>query len=327
MMISSGILLSYAVDLGILAAMGGRWRMMLGAAALPSLVMMAGVFSLVESPRWLVGKGRIEEGRKALEKLRKTTAVDQEFQEILSASAKESAAGDEDSSAAASSASIKELLSHGPSSRKLVVCVFLQAFQQVCGINAIVYFTPLILREAGVSKLTGKVLTNPEAASMLSTIVAYAPKIPALLVASKLMDRMGRKKLLTTFTPIMGASLVTLASCFRWLEPGNPVRAAFAVLSIMTYGVVFCMSLGPIPSILSSEIFASRYRSAGMSASVFAQWTFNALVTLCFPVLQHKIGTENVLWIFAAMCAAATIFSKLLVPETKGMSLEELGNE
>ena len=98
--------------------------------------------------------------------------------------------------------------------------VVLQAFQQLCGINAIVYFTPLILREAGVSSILSRLVSDGNAASMLSTIVAYAPKIPALVLAGKLMDRMGRKKLLTTFTPVMGISLVTLASSFRWLPAG-----------------------------------------------------------------------------------------------------------
>ncbi|GMI15367.1 hypothetical protein TrVE_jg2732 [Triparma verrucosa] len=321
-MISSGILVSYAVDLCILRFCGGCWRWMLGVAAVPSFAMMVGVFGLKESPRWLAGKGRLEEARSNLESIRKTKDVDVEFKSILKSVEAEAQASKHQKK---EEATLSDLLNNKIARGKLVTVVALQAFQQLAGINAIVYFTPLILREAGVSSLTSKLLPDPNAASMLSTIIAYSPKIPALILASKLMDKMGRKKLLTTFTPVMSASLVSLALVFRYLQPGSALRGGIAVASIMVYGVTFCLSLGPIPSILSSEVFPQKYRSIGMSTSIFAQWTFNALVTLYFPVVQSKIGTENCLWLFAGMCAASGVFSKFRVEETKGKSLEEIG--
>jgi len=295
---------------------------MLGMAALPSLAMMVGVSNLKESPRWLAGKGRLEEAKENLKAIRKSKDVEVEFNSMLKAVAEEAKS---QSTQKKQEATLSDLLNNKIARGKLFTVVALQAFQQLAGINAIVYFTPLILREAGVSALTSKLLPDPNAASMLSTIIAYSPKIPALILASRLMDKMGRKKLLTTFTPIMSLSLISLASAFKFLEPGSALRGGIAVASIMVYGVTFCLSLGPIPSILSSEVFQQKYRSIGMSTSIFAQWTFNALVTLYFPVVQSKIGTENCLWLFAGMCAASGVFAKLRVEETKGKSLEELG--
>jgi len=115
-----------------------------------------------------------------------------------------------------------------------------------------------------------------------------------------------------------------LASALQFLDKENPLRGALGVVSIMAYGISFCLSLGPIPSILSSELFPSEFRSVGMSTSVAFQWFFNALVSLMFPVLQAQFGTEIILWFFAAMSGLCWLFTFQFVPETSGKSLEEL---
>ena len=94
-----------------------------------------------------------------------------------------------------------------------------------------------------------------------------------------------------------------------------------------SHGIVFSCSLGPIPNILSSEIFPARHRNAGMSASVAFQWTANAVVSLAFPIVQGVYGTEKLLWFFATMCGASWAFTLRFVPETKGRTLEEIGAE
>ncbi|GMH62514.1 hypothetical protein TrLO_g2977 [Triparma laevis f. longispina] len=184
------------------------WRWMLGMAALLSLAMMVGVFDLKESPRWLAGKGRLEEAKENLKAVMKSKDVEVEFNSMLKAVAEEAKS---QSTQKKQAATLSDLLNNKIARGKLFTVVALQAFQQLAGINAIVYLTPLILREAGVSALTSKLLPDPNAESMLSTSIAYSPKIPALILASKLMDKMGHKKLLTTFTPIMSLSLISLA--------------------------------------------------------------------------------------------------------------------
>ena len=324
--ISLGILLSYVVDLTILSRRGGAWRAMLGMSCVPAVLQLCGsFFFLTESPRWLLSKGRPCKAKAALRSLREgvpQALVDEEFRE-MKAAADRSAAELRDRPA---SGGIASLVRSPASLRALLTCVTLQVFQQLCGINAIVYFTPTILREAGVPALLKKVgVSDPNAASMLSTIVAYAPKLPALLLAANLMDKLGRRTLLLTFVPVMGLSLATLASCFVLFPAGSPARGALAIASVMAYGVVFVMSLGPVPSILSSEIFPQQHRSVGMSASIASQWGANAAVSMLFPVLQYKLGTTAVLSFFAVMCVACEAFTYAYVPETKGVSLEKLG--
>lgn len=327
--ISSGILLSYVVDLIILLAFKGGWRWMMGASLLPALAQSAAALWLPESPRWLLrskGADRVSKAKASLERLRGAGVdVGPELNGMIKAveDDKKAQNAKDTGKGASGGGSFIGMLKNKPARKAAFVCVVLQAMQQMCGINAIVYFTPTILREAGVSTLFSKVTTNTNAASMLSTVIAYTPKIPALLVAMKLMDSLGRRSLLTRGIPAMGASLFGLAMAFMLAE-GSPLRGLLAVAAVMTYGVVFVMSLGPIPSIISSEIFPAEFRAVGMSTSVSAQWAFNALVSTAFPILQHQLGTQAVLYLFTGVCVAAQLFTIAFVPETKGKSMEEM---
>jgi sugar porter (SP) family MFS transporter len=325
--ISSGILLSYVVSLAICHFLGPNWRLMMGCAVFLPIIQFLSTFSrklLPESPRFLMQAGREGAARENLEALMPGATgaqIDAELASIRSSSQQQAA-----TTSSASKVTLPSLLANPLARSRLFVCMALQAFQQLAGINAIVYFTPLILSEAGVASLLSKIgVKNAFKASMISTIISYMPKIPALILASRLMDKMGRKAMLLNFIPAMGLALVTLASALKFLAPGNPLRGALGVLSIMLYGIAFSCSLGPIPSILSSELFPSEYRSLGMSTSVSFQWTTNAIVSLMFPVVQAKIGTENILWFFGVMTAVAWGVTSKFVVETKGRTLEEIG--
>lgn len=154
---------------------------------------------------------------------------------------------------------------------------------------------------------------------------AYIPKIPALLIAMQLMDSMGRRALLLNFIPGMALCLSALAASFSFLLPGTTRRAAVALIAVMCYGIMFVMSLGPVPSILSSEVFPSRHRSAGMAISTSSQWLCNALVSMSFPIMMYHMGPAKVLMGYATICLLACLFTFKFVPETKGSSLEDLG--
>ena len=335
--ISGGILVSYVMCFLVLMIFGGNWRIMLGVSSIPSILQLfATSYGLLESPRWLVSKGRFAEARDNLKQLRKDVdlkLIENEFKEMIAANdlivKKNSAVNNNSSSSSNKKKDDTTLLNllQSPQSRKMLfVCLALQMFQQLSGINAIVYFTPSILKEAGVPALLKKVgILDPNAAGLLSTIFAYLPKMPALLLAMKLMDKMGRRSLLLTFVPIMSSALLSLAMCFRFMSATNPMRGMIAIISIMTFGISFVLSIGPIPSILSSELFPTNHRASGMSASVSAQWGFNALVSFMFPILQYKYGTQFVLSFFATASIIGWFFTYLFVPETKGKSLEELG--
>lgn len=297
---------------------------------------------LPESPRWLLSKkGDVEGSRRALARLRgspnpddPSAAVLAEYQELstgIEREVKQQAQAESPSSQTADIRTGWAALCEPKIFKLMAVCMVLQVFQQFTGINAVVYFTPQTLKEAGVPVLFSRFGLNDDAASLLATTIAYIPKIPALFLAMKLMDSMGRRRLLQAFVPVMGASLLGLAGVFSVLggSIGSGVKwipSAVALACIMTYGCSFALSLGPIPNILTSELFPTRCRSAAMSASLGAQFAANTAVGLAFPVLRHKFGTRAVFAGFGVTCAVAWLFINRFVPETKGLALEDLSD-
>lgn len=334
--ITCGIFLSYVVDLLVILFFNGSWRTMLGLSILPALLQFAALSRLPESPRWLVRRGRVDDARRALAKLRggpaaapaggeapPSAAVEEELAGIRAALEATRGAG---ATKQTTAAAVKALLKRG-ARRALAVCVVLQMFQQITGINTIIYFTPEILREAGVVRLFDRVGLSENAASMCATLLAYLPKPFAVLGASRYMDSVGRRGLLLRGLPIMGCCLALLALSYSSLPAGSVVRAAAAVLSVSLFSVAFSFSLGPVPNILSSEILPSEARSVGMSISVGTQWAFNAALVMMYPILVSAFGTQRVIVFFAAMTALAFAFVERFVPETAGKSLEEASSD
>lgn len=190
---------------------------------------------------------------------------------------------------------------------------------QLCGVNAIVYYTPQILEQAGAAHL---IPLKEQSASLLATIVAYSLKIPAIFVAMALMDRAGRRKLLVASIPVMALALGALACAFAFLEP-NWVRTVVAIVSISVYGCSFVMGLGPIPTILCSEIFPTHLRGTAVGLAVAVNFGANFGVSQAFPEMLAAIGPPPVFSGFAGVCLLAWLFIFFAVPETRGLPLEE----
>mmetsp|Transcript_63411 Transcript_63411/g.143030 ORF Transcript_63411/g.143030 Transcript_63411/m.143030 type:complete len:416 (+) Transcript_63411:818-2065(+) len=380
--ISSGILLSFFVALGVTLSTDGAWRLMTGFALVPAFAhALCVAFLLPESPRWLLGRGGPDataKARAALARLRgvsKTARplggggtkaeeaaaageggplpaeLELEFAGLVEGLAREEAAaaagGGEGAGKGQSSekTGFAAILTEPKLRRLALVCMGLQMFQQFAGINAIVYFTPQTLKQAGVPLLFQRFGLEDNAASLVATILAYLPKIPAIFLAMRLMDVLGRRKLLKTFIPGLAACLFTLSAVFTALTSPPPVGGlgafvaqglgafaawapgALALLCICLYGMCFQLSLGPIPTILSSEVFPSRCRSAGMACSLGSQFFFNTMVGLAFPVLRHRFGSSAAFAVFGAVCLVAWAFCDRFVPETSGLALEELSSK
>jgi len=168
---------------------------------------------------------------------------------------------------------------------------------------------------------------SDNAASLLATMLAYLPKIPSLLLTAVLIDRVGRRKLLQTFVPIMALCHFGLAAAFSFMGVPTVWPRVLAVAAITMYGSAFAFSLGPIPNILTAELFPMRARSAAMSASLAAQFLFNTCVGFGFPILRHKLGAQAVFSGFGAVCVLAALFVQRFVFETKGASLEQLASK
>ena len=179
--VSSGILLSYLVALAALIY-GSSWRAMLAFSLLPALAQLACVLSLPESPRWLLSRRKDEAGAlTALRRLRGTDDVAAELSRMKEGIERErpSAARATTGGGADGASAPRALLAPGVL-RILLVCSALQMFQQLCGVNAIVYFTPQILKQAGAHNLFLDQGLSPNVAAMLATVVAYLPKIPSV---------------------------------------------------------------------------------------------------------------------------------------------------
>ena len=330
--VSTGILLSYLVGLGALL-LGFDWRAMLGASLLPALLQASVVLTLPESPRWLLSTRRdAAAARAALARLRGTEEVDAELAEMKAGLAKEAAAAAvPDASTATDEAPEEERASlltlwRSPRSRRsLLLCSALQLGQQFCGVNAIVYFTPTILKLAGAHSMFTAFGVQPDVAAMLATVLAYLPKIPSVLLASYLIDRKGRRWMLLGFIPPLAVCLAVLAVTVGGGGGGGVLTAAAATAAVTLFGIFFGMSLGPLPNILAAELFPTNVRAAGVSATTTVQWLSNMLVAALFPVATAALGMRPILLGFAGVCVATWFIVLAFLPETKGVALEDIG--
>jgi SP family galactose:H+ symporter-like MFS transporter len=297
--ITLGIVSAYGV--GYALAQGGHWRWMFASGAIPALVLLAGALCVPESPRWLALKGKTEGARTNLLRLRKgnVSLVDAEMAEMLSVSAGEKVGR------------LSDLFAR--SVRPAVIAALgLYLLQQFSGINAVIYYAPIIIKEAGVS-----VASN----ALLATVGVGAVNVLFTVVAMWLIDRVGRRSLL--FVGFIGTalSLATLSIAVAWGGHGSGYIAIFALL---TYIAAFAVSLGPIPHIIMSEVFPLALRGHGMSTASVMNWGSNFLVVLTFPIALQAVGISAVMGFFGVVCALGLFFSLRYVPETKGLPLEEI---
>jgi sugar porter (SP) family MFS transporter len=297
--INLGIAISYLVDLAF-AATGKGWRPMFAVAVIPSAILFLGMFFTPETPSWLGSHGRWDAARQVLEWLgRKPVEIEQELNAIRQAGEhKEKGAW-------------QELLRPGLR-MALVVGVGLAIFQQFVGINAVIYYAPIIFQNAGVSSANTAIL----ATSLIGVV-----NVIFTVVASLTVDKFGRRPLLLWGTVIMTVSLVALGGIFAI----GPSKAGYFILLVLSlYIAAFALSIGPIFGLMSAEIFPTRVRAVGAAISTFANWVANLLVSVTFLSLVNAIGQQGTFWFYAAMGVFAFVFCWRLVPETKGKSLDQI---
>jgi MFS transporter, SP family, galactose:H+ symporter len=297
LLITVGILVSYLVD--YLLAGGEHWRWMFGLAAVPAVILWFGMLWLPESPRWLVNQGEHELARQILRKIRQPDEIERELDTILSQHH-----GPE--------GSWTEVLA--PEFRPaLIIGIGLAIFQQITGINTIIYYAPTIFQLAGFSSATQ---------SILATAGVGAVNVIMTIVSLRLLDRVGRRPLLLTGIAGMTISLFILGWVFRVRD--FPTASWLAVISVMIYVGSFAISLGPIFWLLISEIYPLRIRGVAMGIATMSNWAFNLLVALTFLILLNSLGPAYTFWLYGILSVASFIFSYRLVPETKGRALEEI---
>ncbi|MCL5236718.1 MAG: sugar porter family MFS transporter [Nitrospirae bacterium] len=295
--LTSGIVIAYLVDYALSGMRGWRW--MFGLAAVPSALLGIGMVFMPESPRWLVSRGMVDKGRSVLQRIRGTAAVDDEVQDIRRSSAQQSGNWVELSSPLLRPA--------------MIVGIGLALFQQVTGINTVIYYAPTIFQSAGIESASVAILatTGVGVINVLMTVVALL-----------LLDRVGRRPLLLTGLAGMVISLAVLGTAF--LFPHLRVLKWFAAGSLMLYVGSFAVGLGPVFWLLISEIYPVKIRGLAMSIATVANWGANLLVALTFLTLVQVLGRPGTFWLYGLLSIGAWIFAYVLAPETKGRSLEDI---
>jgi SP family galactose:H+ symporter-like MFS transporter len=298
--VTVGILAAYLADYAFTPT--GAWRWMLGLAVVPGALLGIGMLFLPETPRFLARHGHFDLSRTVLIKIRGTQDVEKEFQEIKATSQESALRGH-----------ISDLLL--PALRPaLIIGIFLGVFQQITGINTIIYYAPNIIRAAGISSIRGAIL----ATAGIGTV-----NVIMTLVSMWLVDRVGRRPLLLTGIAGMIVSLGAIGFVFHLSGPG-PMLAYLAVISLMFYVASFAISLGPIFWLIIAEIYPLKIRgmAAGIAAGV--SWIANFAVSLTFLSLFNLLGPSLTFWMYGVLAIGSWLFSYYLIPETKGRSLEEI---
>ena len=305
LMIVTGQMLAFAINalLAVTIEDAHVWRIMLGVAAIPAVVLLIGMFLLPESPRWFGARGRVDEARQVLTLSRSPEQVEVEVADIV-ATAK--AEGDSRKHA-------WHALRDNRWMRRLLYIGFgLAAVQQATGINTVNYYAPSILTASGLG----------EQAALIATIGVGVTSVVMTIVGIWLLGFVPRRVMLMIgFGGVVGSQLL-LAFLFTLPESD---ATSYTILAGMMLFVAFVQAfIGTGVWLMLSEIFPLAIRGLAMGLAVFVLWTVNALISFVFPQIVEAIGSTPTFLVFAAINALSFFFVWRAVPETKGRSLERL---
>jgi sugar porter (SP) family MFS transporter len=297
--ISIGILLSYVVD--YLLAAAHAWRLMLGMGILPAILLLIGMIFLPRSPRWMFAKGHHS---KAAAILRRIRGGDRNIDHELSM--------------------MRDHLNHMQGSWRILFSktirpvVFIGAglaiLQQVTGINTILYYAPTILKTVGY---------GDSGHAILATMGVGGIFVLFTIVSLPLIDIVGRRKLLIVGLLGMALGLAIMIWSFHHTALTNQQKYIL-LAGLFIYIAAFAFSLGPIMWLMISEIYPLKVRGIGASFATCLNWASNMIVAFTFLTIVKAIGIPSTFTIYLIMCFVSIAFVVLLVPETKGILLEQI---
>jgi sugar porter (SP) family MFS transporter len=297
--ITSGIVVAYLVDYAFSSS--GGWRYMFGLAAIPSIALIIGMWRLPDSPRWLISKSKVEQARQILQRARTVSDVSPEITDIQKSMEKQGAGG------------LKGLFQ--PSLRMpMIVGLGLAVFQQITGINTVIYYAPTIFKFAGITAAGPAILAGAGL-----TMVMWLFHVLAIF----LMDRVGRRPLLLVGVAGQIIGLAILGAAFQFQQLAS-FKSYVAIGGLVIYVACFAFGLGPIFWLLISEIYPLKVRGAAMSAVTVTNWALNLVVAVTFLTLVGVLGHAGTFWLYGVIAIGAWVFLYLLVPETKGKTLEQI---
>ncbi len=297
LVLTIGIVVAYLVDFAFTPISG--WRFMFGLAAIPAIALVIGMLRVPESPRWLVSKGKTDQAAAIIRRFQNKTDVSADIQNIQ-LSLKEQKGG------------VKDLLQ--PLLRlALFIGIGLAIFQQITGINTVIYYAPTIFGFAGFQS---------SSAQILATVGVGIVNVGFTFLAIKLIDRLGRRPLLLwgVFGQILG--LFLLGVCF--LNTNSSIIGIISIASMAIYIASFAIGLGPVFWLLISEIYPLKVRGVAMSIASVANWLFNLIVAITFLSLINLIGQSGTFFMYGGIAIISWLFIYRRVPETKGQTLEQI---
>lgn len=299
LMITIGIFVAFLSDTAF--SYSGNWRWMLGVIALPGVLFLMGVFMLPDSPRWLLMRGRREAALEVLRQLRGDPAV----------VARE--AGDIEEQLKRPQRGWHLFLENANFRRSVGLGVMLQVVQQLTGINVVMYYAPRIFSAMGYDTV----------AQMWFTAAVGLTNVLATFIAIGLVDRWGRKPILYTGFTVMAVGLGVVGTTM-YLGIATEGQQLLAVVMLLVFIVGFAMSAGPLVWTLCSEVQPLKGRDFGIACSTLTNWIVNMIVGATFLTLLNDFGRAQTFWLYAALNVLFLWFTYALVPETKGVTLEQI---
>jgi sugar porter (SP) family MFS transporter len=291
-----GILLAYGV--GFTFSEAHSWRTMILIGIIPAAIQICTCFFTVESPSILLVKKHQTQAKEAFKRLSSGSGWETHLEETKKLASHK-----------------KEKLSSlvkTPLRRVVMIGTMLAIFQQITGINTVIYYAPTIFKEANFSSDSG---------TLLATMGIGLVNVIMTFVSLWLMDRLGRKKLLIIGQAGMVFSLGILSLAFFTKSQAIDL---IATGSLIFYVAFFSIGLGPVTWVLLSEIYPLKVRGIAMGCATFANWLFNYLVSLTFLDLVESLSSGGVFFLYALITILGIWFTRIFIPETKGKSLEEI---
>ena len=292
-----GILVAYLSNflLGLAGFGMSEWRWQLGVAAAPALLFFIMLFGIPRSARWLVTKNRIPEAREVIDRLGSPDGAS-ELDDIIA-------------SVHVDGVVHSEPLFQRKYLKPIYLAMTVAAFNQLAGINAILYYLNDIFGMAGFSKVSGD----------LQAVAVGAMNLAATFLAMSVIDRVGRKTLLLIGAVGMVFCLSGVATVFFTQH-----HQKMLVWLLVAYIGFFAISQGAVIWVYISEVFPNRVRSRGQSLGSSTHWVMNAIIAFGFPVIAQRFGGAYPFVFFAAMMALMFVVVLFTYPETKGVTLEQM---
>ena len=320
LMVTIGVLVSYLSDLYFADESDMTcWRPMFYVGVIPACILLIGMFFMPETPRWLMSQGRHDESIRILNRIEGEEQAKISFRQMQ----------EEIKRSGAEKSGWRELLQ--PWLRTpLIICIGIMFFQQFVGINTVIYYSPKIFLMAGF---------DGAVAAIWASVGVGLVNVIFTVVSVYFVDRLGRRKLYFIGLSGIVVSLLLLGLCFVYVNQlGDSVKWV-AILLIFCYVAFFAISIGPLGWLIISEIFPLKLRGLGASLGSLSVWLFNSIVSFTFFKIVKVLtipGKEILMegedlgnpagafWFYAGIAFLALIWGYFYVPETKGVSLEQI---